>query len=570
MTSRERDTAFGLMVAFAVCAAALVAYANTLTAGFVWDDVSSVLLHEHVQDPSQFTQLFREDQHAFGRGQGNFYRPLVAASFMLDYAIAGPGPGVVDPATGMPDVSPFLFHLVNVLWHIAASLLLFALMTRLDAPRAVRAAVPLLYAVHPLHTEAVAYISGRADPMAAAFMFAALLCALWRGSAIRQGVGAALSALFFVCALLSKESAAVYPFLLLLVVAFEPLIDNVRPLRTAYLRRTAALVLAVVIVTAYTWLRSTFLDFAPPQSGASTSFGERLVQVGQAFAYYIRLIFVPTGLQMERTLDGVPGWVAPVGYLLLAGCVALAIAAIRRGRHRIALAMGWFLVTWFPISGLIPLNAPMAEHWMYVPLAGFLWALAEVVWARPRTDASRQLLAVAVYALVLLFVVAAVTRNRDWKSNETIYTATIKANPDSLKAQYNLAVTYEVLENNPAGARRHYEQVLAIYDKMRRDSGQNTIWDQEIEARVSLGNMALEQGDYPQALSQFSAALQATPGENTQKTLASAFYGRGRALLGMGETNAAVQDFQRAIQQRPELRPEITRLLRNSFMMGTA
>ena len=100
LTDGSRGAAARTMLAWCagavVLAAACAAYLNTLDGEWVWDDVSSVLLHKHVQEPAKFFQLFREDQHAFGRGQGNFYRPLVAASFMVDYAISGgPSPETV-------------------------------------------------------------------------------------------------------------------------------------------------------------------------------------------------------------------------------------------------------------------------------------------------------------------------------------------------------------------------------------------------------------------------------------------------------------------------------------------
>ena len=157
------ESQFRVWVTVAVCLVGWAAYWNTFSGDFVWDDASSVLLNEHIQDPSFLGQLFREDQHAFGRGQGNFYRPLVNVSFMADYAVAK-RPGA-DPAV-------FPFHVTNTLWHVAAALLLLGLLTAAGAPRFVRAAVPLIYVAHPLHTEAIAYISGRADPMSAAFLFA--------------------------------------------------------------------------------------------------------------------------------------------------------------------------------------------------------------------------------------------------------------------------------------------------------------------------------------------------------------------------------------------------------------
>ncbi len=554
---------FSVLAGLALLAAGLVAYANALTADFVWDDVSSVLQHRHVQDPSKIFQLFREDQHAFGRGEGNFYRPLVSVSFMIDYALARGA----NPEAAPMDVDPFLFHLTSVLWHVAASILLCAVMVRLDAPRIVAFATALLYAVHPLHTEAVAYVSGRADSMAAAFMFAALLCALVQGDSRRRLIGTVLAGLFFILALLSKESAAIFPFLLLAVMLLRPMPEDSSeeseaPRRDVYLRRMLPVAVTAVIVVIYGLLRLTVLHFGSGGDSTAPGFGARLVDAGQAFALYIRLIFLPTGLHMERTLDGVPGWAALVGYVLMAGCVALAIYGLRTGRRRVALGMAWFLITWFPISGFIPINAPMAEHWLYVPLAGFLWAMVELV-AEPlrRSDSGRRAAAVAVYAVFLLFLGLTLDRNRDWKDNVSLFRATLRENPNSIRVHYNLAVTYdEVVKNNPVGARRHYERVVALIGEPPSDMA--------LEARVSAGDVYFRQRLYDAAAQHYLAVLQAEPSEERLPLIGSAAYGLGRIALLRGDLPGAVGLFGRAQQGRPDLADEIRVALESGARMA--
>ena len=143
------------------------AYVNSFTGDFVWDDASSVLLHKHVQDPSKIGQLFREDLHAFGRGQGNFYRPMLAVSFMADYARAFDG----RIEGGVPQPAVFPFHLTNTILHVGAALWLFVLLVRAGAPRFVCWAASALWVVHPLHL-----ISRMAIP--AAVVLVLLGCAL--------------------------------------------------------------------------------------------------------------------------------------------------------------------------------------------------------------------------------------------------------------------------------------------------------------------------------------------------------------------------------------------------------
>ena len=549
------EAAFRAAIVIAICVAGLLAYANSFSNDFVWDDVSSVLLHKHVQDPSKFFQLFREDQHAFGRGQGNFYRPLVAASFMLDFALANGPPQSGAPDSGVPDVKPFVFHLTSTLWHVAAALLLLALLTRLDAPRFVRAAVPLVYVTHPLHTEAVAYISGRADSMSAVFIIAALWFALWEGNAARRVAGTTLSALSYCGALLSKESGTMFPFLLLLVIVLRPG-DRNGDSRRANPGRLIPLAVSAALLAGYIALRMTVFRFVQVESPDSP-LGQRLVETGQAFAEYARLLFIPSGLHMERTLAGVPAWVAAVGWLLLAGLVAAFAASAWRGQRRAAMGVGWFLVTWFPISGLIPLNAPMAEHWMYVPMAGFFWALAEWAWVLIEPRRTCWPAFAAVYCMCVAFIAVTIDRNDDWRDNEAIYRATLAKNPQSLRVHYNLAVTYGDIVGNLSGARRHYEAVLALYKNQREalasaGMGQAT-WTEELETHLSLGDIFFEQQRYDMAGRHYEAALRSAGAREEFRPLAAmAAAGMGRCCLAFGDTAQAAEYFKRASHARPD------------------
>jgi len=213
-----------------------LAYANTFSGDWVWDDVSSVLLHENVQNPAKLGQLFREDQHAFGRGEGNFYRPLVSVSFMVDFLLSYDPTLDTAAIKGYPDVKPFLFHLSNTLWHCAASVLLFLLLGRLGAPRMVQAAASVLFVLHPMHTEAVAYISGRADMMSATFILAALLCATTDAGGTKRLVGITFSGLFFILGLCSKESTMIYPVLLAIVIALRPRSEGAASAQATWIR----------------------------------------------------------------------------------------------------------------------------------------------------------------------------------------------------------------------------------------------------------------------------------------------------------------------------------------------
>ncbi len=557
MNKRPKALVAGIWAAVAI--AALLSYANSFENGFVWDDASSVLIHRHVQDPAMFTQLFREDQHAFGRGQGNFYRPLTAASFMLDFALSHPEPVAKDEKL-IDSLSPFVFHLDSLLWHTAAAILLGMLARRLGATAYVQAALPILWLLHPLHTEAVTYISGRADSMAAAFIFLGLYCAVSPARGLR-GVAAALAmGASFVAGLLSKESATIFPVLLALVLLVRPTASDT-PQTSDRLRSATLLAISVALLAAYVWLRMTVLKFAMGTSSAAAPLSTRATEAMQALAFYLKLVAVPTGLHMERTLDGVPGFVALLGVLALAVLLFLAWQAKRSGLNRATLGILWFLAAWLPISGLFPLNAPMAEHWLYVPLAGLLWATLEFVDRAARSPRVRLAVLAGTGLAGLWFLALTVERNRDWSDNETLYLATLRENPKSIRVQYNLAVTYEDLMGNMPAARRHYSEVLRLRaeEKQRAGTALNSYGDDELEAHLSLGRIALKDRAYDEAAPHFALLTRLQPTERNAALVIRAHYGLGECLYYGGDPEQALRYFQRAGRADPTLASEIQR-----------
>jgi hypothetical protein len=569
------ERSFVIIVIVTVVFLAAVSYVNTLDGDWVWDDASSVLINKNIQDASNFTQLFREDQHAFGRGQGNFYRPLVSLSFMLDFALSHDPALDGTLADGTLDVKPLFFHLTNLFWHMATALLLFALLGRMDAPRFVRAVVPLLYVVHPLHTEAVAYMSGRADMMSAAFMFAGACLALEEGRLARRGVCWFLSSLCFCAALLSKESSLIYPFLLLILLLFRPVPSAFAGReKQAYVLRAVPLIISLTIVAVYGILRMSALKFAESNPANTSPLGQRLVETGQAMAFYVKMLFLPMKLHMEQSLNGTPLWSAFLGGLVILLCIGSIVVALRSGHRRIAMGLGWFLVAWFPISGIFPLNAPMAEHWMYVPMAGFWWACAEALNHVTQNPRGRRFALAAMYGLGLFFVVITVQRNQEWHNNESLFRATLRENPASVRVHYNLAVAYGDLEKNYPGARRHYDAVLWLRQLDRPkapgdESGNVPLMEEDIDVQLSLGLVSLQQREYQRAARHFSVlqGLQGNAGH--QKEFAIANMGLVRCYLALGDVPQALRLFQQVLGVtddglKPVLQAEMEALLRGA------
>ncbi|HRK35232.1 MAG TPA: hypothetical protein PLJ47_11615 [Candidatus Hydrogenedentes bacterium] len=550
--------------------AAILAYANTFTSDFVWDDASSILLHEDVKNPANVIQLFLKDQHPFGRGQGNFYRPLVSLTFMIEYWLSKPAEAVEGAPAPLQLLSPFLFHVGNTLWHALVAVLMFAFMTQLDAPRFVRLLAPLVYVVHPLHTEAVAYISGRADSMAAAFALAALCAAF----STRSKMPVLWCGLFFACALLSKESAIIFPFVLLLAYVLlkkEAVTTEEAPPRRSLL---ASLIVSGVLVGVYGALRFTVLNFSEESSSTTTALSQRLLEAGQAFALYLKLIFIPLNLHMERTLNGVPAWLSIAGWISLLLLVLVIGAAYFANKKRIAFGLCFFLLTWFPISGIFPLNAPMAEHWLYLPLIGFTWAFFEILWLLVGKTPLRYPTYAAAYVVVLLLVLATTTRNHDWRDNQTLYLATLRENPDSLRVHFNLAVTYEDLLNNSSGARRQYERVLELHQARKAQADNPAVsgvfYDDEMESHLSLARIYAKENLPDRAQAHFEVLRRLNLTDKNAAILSRTYLEYAQLLVQMGRGEDANKILQEGGERIPALKEQIESVQKSAAAANAA
>ena len=566
------ETRFRILIVTAIILLGATAYLNTIDADWVWDDVSSVLLNKHIQDTQFLPLLFQEDQHPFGRGQGNFYRPLVAVSFMIDFALSYDPQQDAATDAGYPNVKTFLFHLTNILWHIAATIMLFALLTLLKAPQFVRATTSLLFIVHPFHTEAVAYISGRADMMAATLMFAALCATRWRRTPKHRIIGTTLSLLLFTAALLCKESAMIFPALLTLCtfVRITPKNDAPTP-KNQKLLNAIPLALSLIVLSIYITLRKTTLNFAPTTEAQITPLLQRATETAQAFALYCQQLFLPTGLHMERTLDNATTLNTLTGILLILLCLTAIAAALKAKQPRIVLALTWFIAAWLPISGLYPLNAPMAEHWMYVPMAGFWWALAEAALLLANTPARKKALPIPAYALCILFLFLTTQRNQDWSNNENIFTATLAQNAQTLRAHYILAVANEsLLENNP-GAKRHFNAALKLHEKNKRTASESDpsqyIIEDEIDIHLSLGRLFTHTGQYLQAINHYGPIVKLQEPRFAAQVV-EASLGLGQCFLAVGDSQSAARYLQQATTINPATEPLAQRLLSSGTLPG--
>ncbi len=471
-------------------AATLLVYWPALRNGFVWDDTALVLRDPLIRSwrliPEGFRHFLFLDATA-----SNFYRPIQRLSFVFDYQVYGFG-------------QPWGWHLTSILVHAGAAVALFFTAEKLltatqmadSTRRWIAFGVAVLWAIHPLHTSAVTYIAGRADPLAALFGFTGLALGLASLEAHRRSalwtLGAAAS---FFLAMLSKESGIIFLPIWLVLLAWR---------RETRRRLISWIGIAVVLVAAYSGSRFTSEKVAPPPA-PPTPAAIRPILAARAFAEYTALLVAPVTLRMERDVSTQPldnpettlrearmrEYETLAGVLLLIGFGAWMRFCFRRRLSTAAFCLTAFLIAYLPISNLFSLNATLAEHWLYVPSA-FLF-LGTLLSAHAAIESRRTpfspLLGTSLAALAACWVSLlgwrTLLRQADWRDQRTFIERTIAAGGRSPRMLMNLAN----VEFN-AG---HPELAVALYhDALRRTPDQPIIW-------LGLASVLLRGHDFPGA-----------------------------------------------------------------------
>ena len=432
----------------------LSAYANSLGNGFAYDDTQIVAGNPVVTTPLLGEALFGPYWAGVREGAG-LYRPVVVTSFALEWQAFGG--------------SPMAFHAMNLLVHAGVSVVLLMLLVSF-VPLVPALVGTLLFAVHPLHVEAVANVVGRSELYAAGGVLLAchvyLAGADWTGA--RRGVRLFAIAVLYLLALGSKEIAVTLPGVLVLLELLR--LSDV-PTRVRLRRGLPVYVSLTAILAAYMVLRTAVLGTLVGEAAAASlhglSDGERVLTALSVWPEYMRLLLFPLDLVADYapavivTSRGVtPEVVAGVGVIV--GLTVLAWL-MRERTPMVTLGIAWFVVTVLPVSNLIiPAGMLLAERTLYLPSVGLSIVVAGLVARFLSTFARTRVVAPALALVVgaLLFV-RTVLRNPTWLDTYTVFNTLAVEHPESyvaLRARGGgLARAGDV-----AGAREAYETAVAL------------------------------------------------------------------------------------------------------------
>ena len=454
------------------------------------------------------------------------WHPLTWISLMIDAGLGGPGPRV--------------YHLHNLLLHLANVLLLFWLLVAVTGERLRSGFVAALFAIHPLHVESVAWITERKDVLSTLFWL--LTMRAWVGYARRPGMpryGLVMAA--FALGLMSKPMLVTLP-LVLLLFDYWPLrrwgADPPISARGARLVLEKAPLFAMSAVSAAITLQAQHLGRAV-QSLEALPLGSRLSNAAVSYLSYIGDMLWPAGLAALYPYPraGLPVWQVAVSLLLLVGLTAASLALARR-RPYVAVGWLWYLTALLPVIGLVQVGVQArADRYTYVPLIGLYilvaWGAGDLARRMSPEGALRRALvtAAAVSALVAL-AVRAHDQAGHWSDSVSLYRHTLRVTGDNARAHNGLGMALDE-EGDPPGALREFREAVRI-DPIYAD------------ARANLAAALALQGATDEALVHYGEALRLEPHNGGWRAdLAT-------VLMGRGATERAIAEFGEAIRIDPD------------------
>ncbi len=425
-----------------IVAACLASYFNALFGGFVWDDDLFIIENPYVKSFQFLPQFFTKDFWSvyFESMPSPYYRPLLAASFMLDYSLW--------------KENPLGFHITNLIFHILCCISIFVFVGLLIKDKVIAFTSSLLFAVHPIHTEAVSFISGRVDVLPCAFFLFSLILFL-KYVFNKRLILYLLSLVCFSISLLNKEMAITLP---LIVICIDYIFLSQRDTNKVIKNFWSLHLGFFVILGLYLFVRSYIIgwSFITEEAGLGLNFlpGKtyfwRIFTALKIITFYIRLLFLPCNLSLGYIFSPANSLFEP---LVLIGAILLSLFMFAYFRNIkrypiLSFSIAWFIITFLPVSNILPLGNIFAERYMYIPSVGFCigmgflfsWLLKKDI----KTSFFTWRKSITFVSILLIVALGRVTyeRNKVWESDFTLWSDTVEKSPNNALAYHNLGNVY--------------------------------------------------------------------------------------------------------------------------------
>lgn len=495
-----------------------IVYANIFGNQFVWDDEFLVVQNDYIKSWGYLSQMLTSELRCFSSNLSNYYRPLQTLSYAIDYSLWR--------------LDSFGYHLSNLILHLLCAYLVY-LVVKLFYNNWTGLLSSLLFLIHPLSTQVVTYISGRADSLVGLFFLSSFyLFVRAFAQNKKNSLFYFLSILFYAFALITKEISLIFPLIFLSYLSiFKP-------------RAKGSVLLSclpyVMLSLGYLISRLTILDFTRYTKEVflwqDIPFLIRLFGFGQIILSYLGILAFPLNLHMNYA-SPYPvdffGMGMFISLLILVLVSALFWLSFRISRTTFFF-MVWFFILLFPTANIIlPLGVSIAPHWLYLPAIGGFSILAAYLVKLVDAKRGRERFLIAGIIAIVLFFYGWVTlsHNSKWRDNTTLYLHELKYSPDDCILHNNLGNEYR-RKGLYSEAEQEFQRSIALNPKYPL-------------AYNNLGLVYLEQGFLEKAINSFQQAAGLRP------DLPQIFINLGRTYQKQGRTESALASFRQAIEANP-------------------
>jgi protein O-mannosyl-transferase len=465
------------------------------------------------------------------------WNPLTWISYMLDRQIIGSGPGG--------------YHLTNLIFHLANTLILFFVLRQMTQKLWQSAFVAALFALHPLHVEAAAWVSGRKDILSTFFWILAML-AYWQYVKKPGASRYLMTLLVFMLGIMAKPMLVTLPFVLLLL--------DYWPLERKISWRLLAEKIPFIVLS----IASSALAFLTQQSSSSISsllpLKFRIANALISYMKYIEKLFLPVDLAAfyPHPYENISVLYAVISAILL---LAVTILVFRFAKNRRYLVTGWFwyLGTLVPVIGIIQVGShAMADRYSYITLTGLFiiiaWGLPELLKKLPQRKIA---LGVSMVIVLTALGICAGRQASYWKNSVTLFSQALSVTQNNYLAYNHLGLAYgklgrwteamdackNAIKIKPDYVEAH-NNLGVVYGKLGRWPEAMDIYKQTIkiepdyaEAHYNLGNAYQKFGRYSEAINAYKQAIRIKP------DLAEAHNNLGYVYLATGERNSALAEY---------------------------
>jgi len=469
-----------------------------------WDDLDYVFNTRDIDSGISGEQI----KHWFSRNYLGNYQPLPIFTYALDHVIGG--------------TNPLVYHLDNLLWHIAATLLVYCFINMLQDNKWVAFFVALLFAIHPVQTESVSWIAARNKSMNAVFYFSAM-CFYISYVKTRSKTKLVLVTLCGLLAYLCKATALALP---LALIAAD--IWLLRPLNTRKIwLEKLPLVLAGIPVAMVTLAAQKDINFLQHHAGFGWS---TIVYAGYALVQYLIHLILPFQLSVLYPYPKAVTFAHTLYLIPAVGMVTLMLIAYRKGWRILAGGILFFIVNLLPVLQLVQFGETlMADRYLYIACVGLWFTLVYHLFRMFEMNCWPIAAGISSTACGF-FLVMTFFRNTIWLNQINFWSSVIDKFPESAVAQYSLGAAY-MKEGNLKSAELHIKKAVQ-YDP------------RNYKAWFNKGSLNMRQGKAMEALDALNKSIQLYP-------YSKAYFTRAMLYHSMHRLSLAMDDVNRVLEQQP-------------------